>query len=339
MTKNDFEALLDSVSRELTSQAQHNTFETSKQFEDQVRKTISELGASLGIRINFNPHPYAFPDIAIGEFGVEVKFTTNETWRSVANSVFESMRNTDVKHVYLMFGKMGGEKPEVRWATYENCVMHVRTSHVPRFEVEIGTNRPLFKQENGSPASQFDISYDTFCTLSEEEKMHHVRKYARQRLKEGERLWWLGDDPEKEHTLPLQVRLYMHLPQAEKRKLRAEAALLSPRIVMSSRTRNKYNDAVMYLLTYHGVLCPQARDLFTAGSVALRGNETRGGNYVERALKDIEAEMRDAALRLEDALFVEYWGKSVAPKKRISEWLSKADALARDWTPSQTLFK
>jgi hypothetical protein len=32
----------------------------------------------------------------------------------------------------------------------------------------------------------------------------------------------------------------------------------------------------------------------------------RGGIYIERALKLIEKEMREAALRMDDALFVEY---------------------------------
>ena len=48
----------------------------------------------------------------------------------------------------------------------------------------------------------------------------------------------------------------------------------------------------MYLLTYHGVLCPQARDLFSAGSVALRSDTNPWRNYLQRALKDIEPEMR-----------------------------------------------
>jgi hypothetical protein len=45
------------------------------------------------------------PDIAVGEFGIEVKFTTNDTWRSIANSVFESTRNTEIIHVYIILEK------------------------------------------------------------------------------------------------------------------------------------------------------------------------------------------------------------------------------------------
>jgi hypothetical protein len=40
----------------------------------------------------------------------------------------------------------------------------------------------------------------------------------------------------------------MRLEQPEKRRLRAEAALLCPQICGGSRTRDKYNDAVIDLM-------------------------------------------------------------------------------------------
>lgn len=95
---------------------------------------------------------------------------------------------------------------------------------------------------------------------------------------------------------------------------------------------------MLYLLTYHGVIAHQARDLFSAGSVANPENDDAGGLYIERALKLIENEMREAALRMEDALFVEYWEESVNPDQRIRRWLEKADAIAKDWKPSAKLF-
>lgn len=326
MTKEEFEALLNAVTDKLTDESRAKPFDKPKDFENRVREVLRDLGK---VAVNFDPHPYVFPDIVIDQYGVEVKFTTNDTWRSVANSVFESTRDHNVKHIYIIFGKMGGS-PAVKWGRYEDCVMHVRTSHVPRFEVEIDTHKSLFRQ--------MGVTYEDFRVSSLEEKMKRIREYARSRLKEGEHLWWLEDRPESEHSLSLQVRLYMHLPQAEKRKLRAEASLLCPQIVKPSRSKNKYNDVTMYILTYHGVLCPQARDLFSAGSVAMRADGTRGGNYVLRALQDIEAEMVAAAGYLENALFVEYWGEGCKPENRIAEWLKRADSFAKEWRPSEELF-
>jgi hypothetical protein len=330
MNQEEFEHILDVICANLTDEANRKGFQKAEQFESRVREVLQEsVKDDPSISISLTPHPQAFPDIAVGRFGVEVKFTLSDTWRSVANSVLETNRIESVEKVYLVFGKMGG-KPEVRWGDYEQSVIHVRTSHVPRFEVELFANRSLF--------DLMGIAYDDFRQLPMEEKMSYIRTYARSRLHEGERLWWLEDTPDSEHTLPIQARLYTSLSTEEKKRLRSEAVLLCPSVVDSGRSRNKYDDVVLYLLTYHGVIAHQARDLFSAGSVANPENDDAGGLYIERALKLIENEMREAALRMEDALFVEYWEESVNPDQRIRRWLEKADAIAKDWKPSAKLF-
>lgn len=329
MTEKEFEQLLDNVCAELRQEARKKPFKESKQFENRVREVVKDNLTDAAVVVDFNPAAQAFPDIAIGAFGIEVKFTEKDTWRSVANSVLETNRVDDVKKVYLVFGKMGGT-PDVKWGEYEKCVMHVRTSHVPRFEVEIGAEESLFEL--------MGVSYDDFRVSEMHDKMQYIRKYARGRLKPGERMWWLEDAPGEEHSLPIQARLYTKLATEEKIRLRAEAVLLCPRIVESGRSKSKYDDVVLYLLTYYGVLCHQARDLFSAGSVANPKNDDDGGIYIARALKLIEAEIADAALRMDDALFVEYWGVSVKPAKRIKEWLKRADSYAQDWKPSEVLF-
>lgn len=330
MKQEAFEHILYLTCAKLTKEANEEPFKTSGQFETRVREVMREaLRDDKTVVIDFNPHPQAFPDIAVGSFGVEVKFTLNDTWRSVANSILETNRIASVERVYLLFGKMGG-KPEVRWGDYEQSVIHVRTSHVPRFEVELFASRSLFEI--------MGISYDEFRMLPMEEKMRHIRTYARSRLHKGERLWWLEDTPDSDHTLPIQARLYTSLTRTEQTRLRAEATLLCPAIVKSGRARNKYDDVVLYLLTYHGVICHQARDLFTAGSVANPENDDAGGLYIERAIKLLEATMVEASLQMEDALFVEYWGESVRPEQRIQRWLEKADSFAQDWVPSKSLF-
>ena len=326
MNVETFEQLLGELCKRLTNECRTgHTYDHSKSFENRVREVIRSLLAQYKIPVDFSPHPYGFPDIVLGQFGVEVKFTTGDTWRSVANSVFESFRSKKVKHIYVVFGKMGGE-PEVRWGRYEECVMHVRTSHVPRFEVDLEAEESLFHK--------FGITYNQFCELSLHDRMEHIRKYARSRLKKGERLWWLEDRPDEGHSLPLQVRLFAHLTEQEKRNLRAEMSLLCPQIVKSGGVHRKYSDAYMFALTYRGVLC--SRDAFSAGSAV---GPKRGGNYVVRALKVIEKEMRAAAQYLDDALFVEYWGVSVPPEKRIEKWLKRADKMATTWVPSEELFQ
>lgn len=326
----DIETILNKACGILTEEARMTGFKSSPLFEQRVRNVLAALMPdNFGIRVDMSPPAQAFPDIALGSFGVEVKFSLGDSWRSVANSVQETQRVDSVKHIYLVFCKMGG-MPEVRWRLYADCVVHVRTSHVPRFEVDLEAEKSLF--------DLMGIPYDDFRVLPMHEKMRYVRAYARGRLKRGERLWWMEDKSSEVHTMPIQARLYTSLSKDEKTRLRAEAALLCPVIVKSGRVRNKYDDAVLYLLTYHGVLCHQARDLFSAGSVANPANDNKGGVYIQRALKLLEKDMIDAAIRMDDELFVEYWGESVPPAQRILRWLKKADAMASGWKPSEVLF-
>lgn len=334
MTTEEFESMLDKCCDILTSEALQKGFKSSKHFEDRVREVLDSLTVEdSSIKIDYNSPTQAFPDIAMGEYGVEVKYTTSDTWRSIANSVLETQRVESVKYIYVVFGKMGGT-PEVRWGEYEASVVHVRTSHVPRFEVEIASSAENSRE---SLFKQMGIRYEDFRQLDMTEKMKYIRAYARKIHPDG-RLWWIEERDTDEHTLPIQARLYTNLSTEEKTRLRAEAALVCPKIVKSGRDRNKYDDVVLYLLTYHGVLCHQARDLFSAGSVANPANDDNGGIYIERALKLIEDDMRKAAMEMDDAIFVEYWGESVPPEQRIKRWLEKADAFARAWKPSKSLF-
>jgi hypothetical protein len=125
----------------------------------------------------------------------------------------------------------------------------------------------------------------------------------------------------------------------EKLQVTAEAALLCPRVVAPSRSKKKYDDVALYLITYHGILAHQARDLFSAGSAADRRDATPDENHIRSALRGVEPEMLAAAETLPMALFEEYWAESPAPETRITRWLEKADELAQNWIPSRDLFQ
>lgn len=369
-----FHFLLDRICAQLTEEAQTTGFRKALVFENRVRE-VTQAEANrldcdeeakdgalaafaedfpLALRVDMAPPAQAFPDIVLGDVGIEVKFTEADTWRCIANSVLETNKVHSVKHICVVYCKMGGV-PEVRYDDWEHAVMHVRTSHVPRFELEIGSERSLF--------SIMGISYDEFSALEMSEKMVYIRNYARSRLKEGEHLWWL-DDPSEDsgasHALPLNARLYTNLDMEEKNRMRAEAVLLCPQILSSGRSRHKYDDLVMFMLTYHGVLCHQARDLFSAGSAAGVGGNGRiretkmedrlvgqnfDGIYILRALLHLENDMINAANYLEEKLFVEYWGEEACagidlhdPRARICYWLERADFYAKEWKPSDYLF-
>ncbi len=326
MRRTEFEQILDRAVGILTENVRSSTrYHGPDAFEQGVLDILKVAAEDSGFTVSPTFHRHAFPDIRVNGFGVEVKYTRQDTWLAVGNSIFEGMRDPDVRHVYVVVGKTGGIA-EVRWGRYEESVTHVRVSNSPRFVVELSGER-------SSLFSHMNVSYDEFATLDDEAKMQHVREYSRHRLKKGERLWWL----ETTHTLPIAVSVYRTLPNHEKRRLRAEATLLCPEVVQSGSHRGKYDRAGLYLITQHGVFAPQLRDLFSAGSVGARTGR-RGHKYIVHALQDIEKEMHRAAADLDDALFEEHWGFSCPPAHRIREWLVLADGYASDWKPSDELF-
>ena len=329
MTPDEFEQVLDRACEILTDNLRaSNAYHNPNLFQQQVQDTLRLAATELGLQVGPSFHPHAFPDITANGFGVEVKYTSHDTWQSVGNSIFEGMRDPNAEIIYVVLGKTGGT-PEARWARYEDCITHVRVSHAPRFVVDLS-------EESSRLFDHIVVPYNVFAQLSDEDKMRHIREYSRGRLGAGERLWWL----EATHTIPVSVRFYTRLSQEEKRWLRAEAAILFPEVCARSRP-HKYEGASLYLLMHHGVFCTQARDLFTAGSVA--GSKGDGNNpegpYIRHALADIQDLMLDAALRLDGNLIAEYWGEPCEPENRIATWLRKADAVARGWIPSEHLFK
>ena len=95
-------------------------------------------------------------------------------------------------------------------------LIHVRTSHVPRFEVELPSDKAIVKE---SLFSQMGICYDDFRKLEMQEKMKYIRAYARKIHPDG-RLWWVEErEDSDEHTTPIQARLYTNLSIEEKTKL------------------------------------------------------------------------------------------------------------------------
>ena len=202
-----FEKLLTETCKSLTLTAQKEKI-SSKGLEDYVVATLSKNCPKYGFSSNQvsissdYTSEQIFPDISIGEYGIEVKHTTGNKWRCIGNSINEGHRNKNVKFIYIIYGKMGGT-PEVKWGRYEESVVHVRSSHRLRFEVEV----PGKPEDN--LFDKMGISYTDFSEIDYSEKMKYVRKYAKdQQMKNNRYIWWL-DEPKT--TSQMIKDLFFHL--------------------------------------------------------------------------------------------------------------------------------
>ncbi len=194
-----------------------------------------------------------FPDIQIKNFyGVEVKSTIKNHWTSTGSSILESTRNTDIRRIYMTFGKLG-RPVEFRSRPYEDCLSDIAVTHYPRYRIDMEL------KEGETIFDKIGISYDELRAL--ENPVEPVSKYYKGKLKPGERLWWANDSAE-ESTAPT-IRLFSTLADEEREQVRVQLYAMFPEILGNSS--DKYNNPSLYLLTRYGIINPSFRDMFSAG--------------------------------------------------------------------------
>ena len=88
-----------------------------------------------------------------------------------------------------------------------------------------------------------------------------ILDYYRSRLKEGEELWWLDNDHSKASNLV--IRMWSSLSPQEKQRYQIKGFIFFPELL--SNRSDKFNRMAVWLATQEGVVCPNLRDIFSAG--------------------------------------------------------------------------
>lgn len=253
---------------------------------------------------------YAFPDIIANKyFGVEVKMTTRDHWTSTGNSVLESSRIVDVERIYIMFGKFGG-KFDVRYRLYQECLPEISVTHFPRYRI----NMKLPKGQ--SIFDKMGVDYDAL--RKGDNSINAVKDYYRERLKDGEELWWIDADQDKVAS-PI-IKPFRGLSKEVREDFIVEAMILFPEIFGSSNT--KFERAAAYLITEYNAVCANLRDHFSSkGKMIVR---VKGKNI---SIPRIYFNMRSRAKAIKkkiDALDEEtikhYWKIKKLGKNRLLLW-------------------
>lgn len=198
--------------------------------------------------------PHDFPDIIANRyFGVEVKMTEGNQWTSVGNSILESSRIEDVKHIYLLFGKFGGEL-EIKYRPYQECLSEIIVTHSPRYKISMGLAK------GNSIFDKMEIDYDEFRKKNKPISM--IQDYYRRRLKAGDELWWLGQTEEEKSVSPI-IKTFRNLSKNEKENFILDSMILFPEIFGKAPT--KFERPAAYLITDYNAVSANLRDYFTAG--------------------------------------------------------------------------
>ena len=201
-----------------------------------------------------------FPDIVsyVNEnkaFGLEVKTTSKNNWKSVGGSIFESTRVENVEHIYMLFGKLVSPI-EYICRSYQDCLYDVAITHSPRYliDMEIQSDESIF--------SKIGIEYDDLRKL--EHPFEPIKDYFRANLKDkGEDIWWIDKDPDSYKSLT--IKHWRSLSTDEKEHLRIIALAYFPELLGNSS--RKYTRLSTWLVSRFGVVNHALRDTFTAGGL------------------------------------------------------------------------
>ena len=253
-----FESLLDSTVATLLSESkkQEKKYLTllASKLENEVVDVMKDQAKGTAFENSIElVSGQKFPDIIANKFyGVEVKTTKINHWTTTGNSVLEGTRVDGIERIFMLFGKMISPI-EFRYKPYEDCLSDIVVTHSPRYLV----NMDLPKGE--TIFDKLDIPYDTLRKASNPIKQ--ITDYYRKFLKPGEEVWWL--DQEESKSTGLIIKLWNNLPAAERGNLVLRSMVFFPEIF--SNQPDKFNNIGVWLVNSHGIVCPNVRDMFSAG--------------------------------------------------------------------------
>ena len=261
-----------------------------------------------------------FPDIVAAKyFGIEVKSSKSNHWKTIGNSILESTRVEGVERIFITFGKLGYPTKFIS-RPYEECLSGIAVTHHPRYQIdmELEAGDTIF--------DKMGIPYDELRRLNN--PVAPVAQYYKSILKPGQSLWWMGDSTEE--VAPVTVRLWKSLTVAEKKKLEATVYVYFPETIMSSRYQHKYDRATLWLVTQQSVVNSNLRDSFSAGGKQMM--QTVDGRSVEmpRVFYKI-AERIDKIAEVfaltSNEILAENWQEEVSTN-RVKQWINLVVAQA-----------
>lgn len=319
----DFKSLMAKTDALLNAEAQgreaYYTGRNGTQLEEDVYEALTRCALHTPFEGTIQLVSGAsFPDIVAGQFyGVEVKSTNKNHWKSIGSSILESTRNQTVERIFLTFGKLG--KPIAFMSRpYEECLSGISVTHYPRYQIdmELGKGETIF--------DKMGISYDTLRKM--DNPVAPVSRYYKQQLKPGESLWWAADSDIEETAAPPTVRLWSSLSPEEKNCYTVQGYGFFPEILEHNSTK-KYQRYALWLATNCGIINTNIRDQFSAGGrktiVTPRGVYERMPAAFHRIqrYRDLIAE---TLLSASPEVLKEYWRVRDLPENRLLGWCQMA---------------
>lgn len=255
---------------------------------------------------------HSFPDIIANKyFGIEVKMTKEDKWTSTGNSIVESLRETDVEKIHIMFGKFWWQK-NVKHRLYQECLSNIAVTHSPRYmlDMNLQIEQSIFKK--------MEVDYDLFRV--DPKQILLLKKYYQSQLKSWEELWWMDAENKEKVTSPI-IHQYKNLDLEIKKDFLIKTMILFPEIFWKNPT--KYERPCAFLMKEYNSVCTNMRDIFTAWWT----EELVGDNWiinVPQILHKLYVNLTliySQIVQLEESVLIQYWGDYTGTK--YENWKTK----------------
>ncbi len=321
----EFEHLLAAAIHELNihAKSQPRIIEKLKgnKLEPYVRDIMSELAIGSPFEGSIELiSGQRFPDIVANKiFGVEVKTTVKNHWKTTGNSVLESTRIDNVERIYILFGKLASPI-EFRYRPYEECLSEVVVTHSPRYliDMNLGKGNTIF--------DKLDIDYDAL--RSSKSPIKPIVNYYRSKLKPGQDIWWIDQDIDESNSLV--INIWSNLSIQKRQVIKNKAMVLFPELFGGKS--DKFSRFSLWLVTREAIVCPNVRDLFTAGGkgeMIINGRLIKGIPRIFINLFDYISAIRDILEQSDPLELSEYWNIKSTSIQKYSTWINLVDGHAK----------
>jgi len=314
--KSEFNALLNSTIAELNAHAKKSPKKIEQLRGNKLEPYVRDVMTDLAVGTQFENSieligGQKFPDIVAKKlYGIEVKTTIQNHWKTTGNSVLESTRVDDVERIFMLFGKLG--KPiEFKCRAYEECLSEVVVTHSPRYLIDMNLD------EGKTIFDKINTSYDTL--RQRKNPIKSITDYYKSKLKPGQDLWWIQDT---EKPSSLVINIWNNLSSIEQNSFVNKAMVIFPEIF--GHRQDKYSRFAIWLVKNDGVVCPNVRDAFTAkgrADILLNNKEYKQVprifiNLFENIGSIIEILVNTSVIEL-----TECWNKKTNEKNKIQNWI------------------
>lgn len=316
--RKEFNSLLTKTIEELNIHGQNSSKEIEKLFGRNLEPYVKDLMSDLAVGTPFENSieligGQKFPDIIAKKFyGIEVKTTTQNHWKTIGNSVLEGTRVENIERIFMLFAKLASPI-EFRCRPYEEVLSEVVVTHSPRYliDMNLGEGKTIFDKIN--------MPYDTL--RKKDNPIRPIVDYYKSKLKPGEELWWMdAENTNKANNIV--IRIWNKLNSEEKQNIRNYAMVYFPEIF--GNKPNKYDRIPVWLINQHSIVCKNVRDLFTAGgqNEFIIGEKVYSKvprvflNLFDNIPNIVEISLQTSALELS-----EYWEIKTTEKNKIFDWI------------------